>query len=86
MSGFGTMRYWIDDIGRLWHGPTAPAENLHYATFEGYTITTEQHEPIWVLRRSDPPTRCDEISSERANRIMERYRQEAVAERKRRAS
>ena len=87
-TNYGELLYWVDDFGQLWRGPSSPNENLHYATFEGYTITTQHHEPIWVMRRSDAPSgpRFEQISSERARKVMELFRQEAIAEKRRRAS
>ena len=85
---YGTVRYWVDDFGTLWSGPTSPDSTMHYGTFEGYTITTDTHEPIWVQRRSEAPSGAcyEEISYETAQRVMELFRAEAIAEKRRIAS
>lgn len=44
------FRHYVDSEGRLWHGPCAPDDNLHYARCEG--ICNFDGSLIWVLRRS----------------------------------
>lgn len=68
------IRYWIDWLGYLWQGPTAPEETMHYARFEGFTTHKPKPEPIWVLRRSAAPDVeqdfASEISVEAAGKIL----------------
>ena len=55
---YSQLRYWIDRDGKVWHGPVSPEDNVHYATFEGFTTMGEQ---IWLTRRTDPPENAVEL-------------------------
>lgn len=68
-----TAKYWLDVEGTLWRGPSAPAKNLHYARFGGFT-DTHQRRPIWTLARSERPENVTEISEEYAQEYV-RYRE-----------
>ena len=71
------LLYVYDVDGRLWKGRTHPDENLHWSRLEGFT---PQMQPIWVLRRTDPPdgyTMCDDLVSAFA---ADRRRQELFIE------
>ena len=68
-------RYWIDDMGVLWKGPIAPDSTMHYATLDG---VQGDGTACWVIRRSAEPTDAEEISEERAHRIVARFLDERV--------
>lgn len=72
MRDYSRIRYWVDELGYLWHGPVCPKENMHYARFEGYMVVAPWH-PIWVLMRSDEPVGCEEITEDQARGIMEKH-------------
>jgi hypothetical protein len=63
----GSVRYWIDDFGRLWKGPVAADENLHYATLDG---VRSDGSPCWVLRRSSPGHDWEEIGEAKAAKVI----------------
>lgn len=65
--------FYVDDFGRIWRGPTNPHDNLHYATFEGFT-RTEVPEEIWVLQRTDPDPAWSLMPIDRAKRAIKLYR------------
>ena len=73
--GYG-MKYWLDDKGRLWHGPTSFADNLHYGTFGGFNNVDRA--PIWVSSRSSEPE-GREISRDEALAIMQGWSHADVA-------
>lgn len=66
---YSIVRYFIDSFGRLWMGPICRDENLHYATFHGYT-DTEESQPIWILERTDQPEDADEVNPVQAGKTM----------------
>lgn len=42
--------------GKIWVGPINPKENLHYASFEGFTdpVKAGVCQAIWVCTKSEP--------------------------------
>ncbi len=75
---YSQVKYYIDNIGRMWKGPICPTETLHYATFEG-VVNKYPYDQCWVLQSTDLPNNigAEEITFERACLIIKRYGEEA---------
>lgn len=70
------MRYFIDSFGDLWSGPFSVEGFDYHGRFDGILCG----HPKWSLSSTEPPVDADEITAEQANKIIQRFRDEAIRE------
>lgn len=67
-------QYWIDDFGYLWYGPCRGGGNYRYKRFEGISRNGGE---VWYWWLADPEPGWEQISFERAVKMIGLFREDA---------